>query len=639
MAKKLRRAFTIVELVIVIAVIAILAAVLIPTFTSLIQKANVSNDTQIVREMNTALSMGEADGRPEDMGDVLNVLSEYGGFDMAKLNPSTDGYLYVWEKTSNQILLMDDKGAVAFNVKDYDESNWELYVPVANTQTAEAICAYVTEVGVYVSEDMTYDFNLKNVVPFQVADGKTLTGNVTMVGTNAITTSVSGNIVGTLTIDNANAEVSHAGTINAVDIKAVKSSSYHEYGTVKESFAVSNGRVVIEESANVSQISVPADATNVKIQSNSLQNIVVVAESSDVVLENGTGKLFLDGSAADAVADKNQNSESMVTKTVVSDLATLKSVMQQDAYVFLSQNLVFDTADIITIPAGVAVVLDMNGKSITCTESFNGRPFINEGTMTIKGNGTIDTSMSTVDGLGAVNNKGYLLIENGTFRGMKYAGGSVIRNTGTEALLVVNDGTFEGAVGAIYNEGKATLNGGNYIGETCSRCNSSSWAYTIRNVLKDSYMVINGGTYTGIQGAVSASIGTLIVNDGYFKSVACETHGTAATFYALYAAGEYGEVRCIINGGTFETEGRVTAVSIGNDNTGGDGVINAQATAEIYGGTFIAPEGVPAIIGAKNTGDPIIFGGKFTSEILDRYLISGYVCVEEDGYYVVKAQA
>ena len=39
--KKLRKAFTITELVIVIAVIAILAAVLIPTFTAVIEKANM----------------------------------------------------------------------------------------------------------------------------------------------------------------------------------------------------------------------------------------------------------------------------------------------------------------------------------------------------------------------------------------------------------------------------------------------------------------------------------------------------------------------------------------------------------------------------------------------------------------------
>ncbi|MGN1235166.1 MAG: type II secretion system protein, partial [Christensenellaceae bacterium] len=54
MAKKAKKAFTIVELVIVIAVVAILMAVLIPTFVSLVKKANVSSDTQLVRNLNTA---------------------------------------------------------------------------------------------------------------------------------------------------------------------------------------------------------------------------------------------------------------------------------------------------------------------------------------------------------------------------------------------------------------------------------------------------------------------------------------------------------------------------------------------------------------------------------------------------------
>lgn len=44
-----KRGFTIVELVIVIAVIAILAAVLIPTFSNVIEKANESNALQAAR--------------------------------------------------------------------------------------------------------------------------------------------------------------------------------------------------------------------------------------------------------------------------------------------------------------------------------------------------------------------------------------------------------------------------------------------------------------------------------------------------------------------------------------------------------------------------------------------------------------
>ena len=49
-----KKGFTIVELVIVIAVIAILAAVLIPTFGGIIKKANNSNMTQ---ELNAALKL------------------------------------------------------------------------------------------------------------------------------------------------------------------------------------------------------------------------------------------------------------------------------------------------------------------------------------------------------------------------------------------------------------------------------------------------------------------------------------------------------------------------------------------------------------------------------------------------------
>ena len=51
-----KKGFTIVELVIVIAVIAILAAVLIPTFAGILHKADVSNDTQLVKNL-TLLSL------------------------------------------------------------------------------------------------------------------------------------------------------------------------------------------------------------------------------------------------------------------------------------------------------------------------------------------------------------------------------------------------------------------------------------------------------------------------------------------------------------------------------------------------------------------------------------------------------
>lgn len=687
MAKKLRRAFTIVELVIVIAVIAILAAVLIPTFTSLIQKANVSNDTQIVREMNTALSMGEADGRPEDMGDVLNVLSEYGGFDMAKLNPSTDGYLYVWEKTSNQILLMDDKGAVAFSVKDYDQSNWELYVPVANSETAEKVCAYATAVGVYVAENLTYNFELKNVVPFQVADGKTLTGNVTMVGTNAITTSVSGNIVGTLTINNANAEVSHEGTVNAVVLTAVKASSYHEYGTVKESFEVSSGRVVIEESANIPQIAVPSDAENVKIMSNSLQNILVTTESSDVTLENGSGKLFLSGSAADAVADKNQSSESMVTKTVVNNAAELKAAFaKENAYIQLGADILLATTDFDeTVGASgsylynsintSSIYLDLNGHFIKDPnyDTFGYTDENNKGQQLIGtvGSITIDDTSSDLSGAiyatrnliraeGNSETQTFAQIKQGTFVTKSYTGGTCLFLSTTTVIIdncnvySTNFGVYIGSNG---NTEKVIINGGKVVGTANNGTkvkNQFAYAFVI-GYCPDG--IINNLTVYGIQGALSLNGGSVTVNDGYYEAsgvaydlykeatgfdAKAEYFGDGAiqdgnVFYGGYFAGENEETNIIVNGGTFVSSGR-NAILVGNSADGGKG---ETARVVIYGGTYTGKGS--AVQFTSNTsyglGIVAIYGGTYSHNVEDKMSdLEHYECVQEGDVFVVKAK-
>ena len=275
------------------------------------------------------------------------------------------------------------------------------------------------------------------------------------------------------------------------------------------------------------------------------------------------------------------------------------------------------TDAIVTIPAGKVIVLDMGGHSITVSENFTGRPIVNEGTLTVKGSGVIDSSASETGGYGAINNTGTLHIIDGTYSGSLKASGAAIRNTRASAVLVVESGLFEKATCAVYNEGSATINGGKFIGTSCSSCNSNIISsYTVRNAAVNAVMEINGGEVIGTQGAVGAAVGKLTVNNGSFKTVDCANkHG--AIFYALYAAGEVGEVETIINGGTFETEGKYTAVLIGNDNKNGDGGINAESTAQINGGTFIAPNNVPAVKKATETGDLSLSGGTFSSDVKD----------------------
>ena len=116
--KKKNKGFTIVELVIVIAVIAILAAVLIPTFSSLIKRANLSSDQVAVRNMNNALAMDEAvNGKPVDLLDAMKRMQE-NGYDFDSYKPLTEGYRFFWNSEANKVVLaqaqVNDKGGTDY---------------------------------------------------------------------------------------------------------------------------------------------------------------------------------------------------------------------------------------------------------------------------------------------------------------------------------------------------------------------------------------------------------------------------------------------------------------------------------------------------------------------------------------------
>ena len=100
-----RKGFTIIELVIVIAVIAVLAAVLIPTFSSLVKKANMSADMQVVRNMNTALAADEiVGGKPATVVEAQEVLIENG---ISNFKTHDSNNAYYWVGIDNRVILWD----------------------------------------------------------------------------------------------------------------------------------------------------------------------------------------------------------------------------------------------------------------------------------------------------------------------------------------------------------------------------------------------------------------------------------------------------------------------------------------------------------------------------------------------------
>ena len=105
---KNKKGFTVVELVIVIAVLALLIAVLIPTFSSLIAKANLSRDTQLCRILNEDIAMGVTDEKLQKhatYNDVIEYLSPR--YTLENLTPTSNGDI-VWDQNTNTFSLIDN---------------------------------------------------------------------------------------------------------------------------------------------------------------------------------------------------------------------------------------------------------------------------------------------------------------------------------------------------------------------------------------------------------------------------------------------------------------------------------------------------------------------------------------------------
>ena len=213
-----KKGFTIVELVIVIAVIAILAAVLIPTFAGIINKANQSADQQAVRQMNTLLASESLTGEgPTKIQDVKAIL-DANGYNH-KLDPLFKGYSFAWIAEKNVIVLVED-GKVVFpeEYADYDFTKVALFnVTKVNSDNA----LYDLSAGnvgilngmdcIVLEKDFDIDvtdnkdgnanyFELHNVGNIEIdGDGKTLSTNLCVTtGTSLTLTNV------TIDSDNTN---------------------------------------------------------------------------------------------------------------------------------------------------------------------------------------------------------------------------------------------------------------------------------------------------------------------------------------------------------------------------------------------------------------------------------------------------
>ena len=244
-----KRGFTIVELIIVIAVIAVLAAVLIPTFGGLINNAQEAKDTANVRMLNQALRADTSVNKHNTMHQAIAAAQNH-GIDVTRLTATVPGNVILWD-SENDLFAYYKVGAKG----EIGEISYiPEFKPASKLQTAYKFWKVSKDVADLKGSYSVY-WNGDNMTTAEVTvgfdAGVAEVGEVKYLRTTGDAQSV---IIrtngGSLTVNAPADSVSHYGKASKVDVVAVAGATYNEYGQVGY-MQVASGRVVVDSASDV----------------------------------------------------------------------------------------------------------------------------------------------------------------------------------------------------------------------------------------------------------------------------------------------------------------------------------------------------------------------------------------------------
>lgn len=494
--KALRRAFTITELVIVIAVIAILAAVLIPTFTSLINRANQSADTQTVKNLNTILASEEAFGnRAETIDEALAQALE-GGYKVENLTPTGEGYDIVWDQTNNRFALVDASGKKIYgDASTPDNISGQEYWKItddASKTTDNAFSWYLTEDalssdgGTVESYEITSSTSL-NLSAF--TDLKTVTISDTATGEINLTTNSEDVEISIGTTSTANsATVNLYGTAGMVGASTTPAgqlffgdfgnNSLHIYGTV-DTVLAKGGKIVINENAKVEKLLVLMNQNSWTYAMETPENLTIEKK---------------DGATLNALYGVTTSSLDVATKSAIpADFSELiQNSNNADGSNTIVNSVVF-SSNIKSFESGIGTqenpFLISEVSQLNLTNQLGGADLyfklVNDITMNTQiqftnGNRTLDIGNNTIT-VDIQNKSSYcafLIASNTNFTINSGENGRIVSTATTTAdcifvvgnttagktpgSLTINDGTFEARSIARADYGTISIYGGNF---------------------------------------------------------------------------------------------------------------------------------------------------------------------------------
>ena len=285
----LRRGFTIMELVIVIAVIAVLAAVLIPTFANLTERANESADTQTVKNLNTILSSEEVLGnKAGNMTEAIEIASS-GGYNVTALTPTSDGNDILWNQDTNRFVLADSETGEIIAKDDITTDTTATgykYWAVVGDRDDLAVAEANSFSRYYTSADVITDNAVSANAGVDVSALETAV-EIEYTNTNTDTEKAQDVIIngngGALTVNADTDTVSAYGVFSSVDGKAVADESLNIYAEVTGNISIADGRLVIETGSSAAGVLVTGASVTIVV--NDAANLGTIAAATDVSVE------------------------------------------------------------------------------------------------------------------------------------------------------------------------------------------------------------------------------------------------------------------------------------------------------------------------------------------------------------------
>ncbi len=367
-----KRGFTIVELIIVIAVIAILAAVLIPVFSNLIQQGKDADSKVLVNTLNKGVAMSGKNDY-DTMHEVLAVVEQNVGVDVAKLNAAqAKGNTILWDSTNKTFVFLKSDGTyvAAPEVTRVDTAKYNLWKISDNT-------ADLTDENGY-----SIYWTGENLINQKVVNGFDAgKSEITSINYERATGAEAKSVVirtngGSLTVNAKTDDIKHYGAADLVDVQAVKDKSFHEFGTVAVA-NVKDGHFVAEKSAVIINVHVEATTASVK-QENGAKVFDYTKEetiTTEVKVE-GTDTVISETAKADEVKTDAANS-SVVAENGVAEVNGVQFKTLQAAFNKAKNNdtvkLIADSEVFATVHMNKNIIFDLNGhKLFNDTVSLDG---------------------------------------------------------------------------------------------------------------------------------------------------------------------------------------------------------------------------------------------------------------------------